>query len=93
MLQANGQRVLEIIGKDAGATGIILPEQMAAGVTALQAAIAKEEAEQKEVIAQAKANGEKPPNFDAVNLRKRAWPLVEMLQRCLKENAPITWGV
>ena len=39
MLEANGRRVLEIIGKDAGPKGIILPEQMPAAIAALEAAI------------------------------------------------------
>ncbi len=93
MLEPNGQRVLQVMGKDAGPTGIILPEQMLAAIDALTSAIAREEAEQQAAIAQAKAQGDVPPSFDAVSLRKRAWPMVEMLQRCAKENAPITWGV
>jgi hypothetical protein len=44
MLEANGRKVLEIIGKDAGPKGIILPEQMPAAIAALKAAIAHEEA-------------------------------------------------
>jgi Domain of unknown function (DUF1840) len=93
MLEPNGRRVLETIGKEAGPTGIILPEQMLAAIDALTSAITREEAQQQAAIAKAKAQGEAPPSFEAVSLRKRAWPLVEMLQRCAKENAPITWGV
>jgi hypothetical protein len=93
MLEPNGRRVLQIIGKDAQATGIVLPQQMPAAITALTNAIAQEETEQQAAIAAAKADGAVPPTFDAVNLRKRAWPFVEMLQRCVKENASVTWGV
>jgi Domain of unknown function (DUF1840) len=93
MLEPNGRRVLETMGKDAGPTGIILPEQMRGAIEALTTAITQEEDAQKTAIDQAKAKGEVAPRFDAVSLRKRAWPLVEMLQRCMKENAPITWGV
>ena len=39
MLEPNGRKVLEIIGKDAGPKGIILPEQMPAAIQALQDAI------------------------------------------------------
>jgi Domain of unknown function (DUF1840) len=92
MLEVNGRNVLRIIGKDAGPAGIILPDQMAAALDALKAAMEREEAEQKAAIAQAKAQGETPPKFDAINLRKRAWPFVEMLQRCAKEDASVTWG-
>lgn len=93
MLEANGRSVLQAIGKDAGPTGIILPEQMATAVIALQAAMAREEAEQQAAIVAAKAQGAPAPNFDAINLRKRAVPFIDMLQRCAKENASITWGV
>ncbi len=93
MLEPNGRRVLEIIGKDPGPTGIVLPEHMGAAIEALTAAIDKEEAQQQAAIAHAKAQGEAAPVFDAVSLRKRAWPFVEMLQRCMKEKASLVWGV
>jgi Domain of unknown function (DUF1840) len=93
MLEPNGRRMLEIIGKDAGPTGIILPEQMPAAVHALNAAMVREEAEQQAAILEAKAKAEVAPSFAAISLRKRAGPFVEMLQRCAKENASITWGV
>ena len=32
MLEPHGRRILEVIGKDTGATGIILPEQMPAAI-------------------------------------------------------------
>ena len=43
MLEANGRKILEIIGKDAGAKGIILAEQMPGAIAAIAAAIAHEE--------------------------------------------------
>jgi Domain of unknown function (DUF1840) len=93
MLEPNGRRVLEIIGKDAGPTGIILPEQMALAQEAIQRAVEIEEAQQKAAIAEAKAQGKPAPTFEALTLRKRAWPMLEMLQRCAKAKEPITWGV
>lgn len=93
MLEPNGRRVLEIIGKDPGPTGIVLPDEMGAAIEALTHAIEKEEALQQAAIAHAKAQGEVAPAFDAVSLRKRAWPFVEMMQRCLKEKASLVWGV
>lgn len=93
MLEANGRSVLQIIGKDADSAGIILPEQMPAAMLALSAAINSEEALQRAALAKAQARGYAPPRLEAISLRKRAWPLVEMLQRCAKESAPITWGV
>lgn len=93
MLEPNGRRVLEIVGKDPGPTGIILPEQMPAAQEAIARAVEHEEAQQKAAIAEALAQGRSAPAFEALSLRKRAWPMLEMLQRCAKANEPITWGV
>ncbi|MCM2253322.1 MAG: DUF1840 domain-containing protein [Ramlibacter sp.] len=93
MLEPNGRRVLQIIGKDPGPKGIILPEQMAGAAQALEAAIAREEAQQRALVEQAKANGEEPPRFEAVSLRQRALPFLEMLRRCEQAGKEIVWGV
>jgi len=93
MLEPNGRRVLQIIGKDAQPKGIILPEQMTAAVGALEAAIAKEEADQKAMVEEAKAKGEVPPRFDSISLRQRAVPFLDMLRRCEKAGEEIVWGV
>jgi hypothetical protein len=93
MLEPNGRRVLEIIGKDAGPKGIILPEEMPGAVKALEAAIAREEAEHQAIIDEAKAKGEVPPKFDAISLRQRAVPFLDMLKRCSTAGKEIVWGV
>ena len=93
MLEPNGRRVLQIIGKDAQPKGIILPEQIPAAVGALEAAIAKEEANQKAVVEEAKAKGETPPHFDSISLRQRAVPFLDMLRRCERAGEEIVWGV
>jgi hypothetical protein len=93
MLEPNGRRVLEIIGKDTGPKGIILPEEMQPAIAAIESAIAREEAEQKAVIEQAKAKGEVAPRFDAVSLRQRAVPFLDMLRRCSSAGKEIVWGV
>lgn len=93
MLEPNGRKVLEIIGKDPAPKGIILPEQMPAAVVALEAAITREEAEQKALIEEAQAKGEVPPRFEGVSLRQRAVPFIDMLRRCEKAGQEIVWGV
>ncbi|MDP3309775.1 MAG: DUF1840 domain-containing protein, partial [Polaromonas sp.] len=74
MLEANGRRVLEIIGKDAGAKGIILPEQMPAAIAALQAAIALEESHDEDA-------DDTPVAGEGLGLRQRALPFIDMLER------------
>ena len=93
MLEPNGRRVLEIIGKDPGPKGIVLPEEKQAAIGALESAIAREEADQQAAIDEAKAKGEVPPRFDAVSLRQRAVPFIDMLRRADKEGKEIVWGV
>jgi hypothetical protein len=86
MLEPNGRRVLQIIGKDPGPKGIILPEEMPGAISALESAIAQEEADQK-------ASGQPAAKTDSVSLRQRAVPFIEMLQRCAREKHEIVWGV
>ena len=97
MLPANGRRVLEIIGKDtsaeSGGKGILLPAQMAEAIAALQAAVAREEAEQQAAVAEALAQGATAPRFEAISLRQRTQPFIEMLRRCEKAEQAIVWGV
>ena len=84
MLELNGRRVLEIIGKDAGPKGIILPGQMPAAIAALQAAIVEEERAEKEAgVVQG----------DGPGLRQRALPFIELLQRNHQAGHEVVWGV
>ena len=97
MLQPNGQRVLSIIGKETGAPegdkGILLPQDMPAAMSALEAAIIQEEAQQKAAQEAALSRGEVPPRLEGISLRQRAVPMIDMLRRCEAANQPITWGV
>jgi hypothetical protein len=97
MLQPNGRRVLEIIGKDTQPgtddKGILLPEHMPAAIAALEAAIAREEADRKTAVATALAHNEAPPHFEVISLRQRALPFIEMLRRCEKAGHEVVWGV
>jgi Domain of unknown function (DUF1840) len=93
MLEPNGRRVLEIIGKDAGPQGIIQAEQMPAAISALEAAITQEEAAQKAAADEAKAKGEAAPRPEGVSLRQRAVPFIDMLKRCASAKQEIVWGV
>jgi len=97
MLQPNGQRVLEIIGKHSAAEpslkGILLPEQMTEALSALAAAIEHEEVQRKEAIQQAKADNLPAPHFEAISLRQRALPFMDMVRECMKAEEAILWGI
>ena len=84
MLEPDGKRVLEAIGKSPDARGIILAADIPAAISALQAAIAKEE------IA-SKAEGVEP--LDGPGLRQRAVPFIDMLRRNQRSGDDVVWGV
>jgi hypothetical protein len=93
LLEPNGRRVLEIIGKTPGAQGIILPEQMPDAIAALARAVAQEEADQQAAAEAARAAGLPPPPLEAVSLRQRAVPFADMLRRCAAAGKEVVWGV
>lgn len=87
MLEPIGRRVLQIIGKDPAPKGIILPEQMAAAVAALEASVAQDEAQR------AAPDPDAPEHPDAVSLRQRAAPFIAMLKLCNQAGKEVVWGV
>ena len=96
MLQPNGESILKIIGKGEASQlkqGILLPEDMAPAITALQAAVAREEKARAEVVQAAHDKGQAPPPAQAVSLRQRSLPFIQMAQRCLDAKKEIVWGV
>jgi hypothetical protein len=105
MLEPNGRRVLQIIGKDPSSTGIILTTQMAAAIAALESAVASEEAAIAEAKAAAKFSANSAfaedaettkttySNADNVSLRQRALPFIELLKSSHKAGVDIVWGV
>ncbi len=84
MLEANGRRVLEIIGKNPGPKGIILPEQMPAAIKALEDAIALEQSGDDEA-------GAVPG--DGLGLHQRAISFIDMLRRNHAAGHDVVWGV
>jgi cyclopropane-fatty-acyl-phospholipid synthase len=105
MLEPNGRRVLQIIGKDPSSTGIILPAQMPTALAALESAIASEESAIAEAKAAAKLNAQNTfgddadaakssySNADVVPLRQRALPFIELLKSSHNAGVEVVWGV
>ena len=92
MLEANGRKVLQVIGKSAGSTGIILASQMPAAIQALQDAIALEESTHQ--VAHTDDEHDAGAVYaDTPGLRQRAMPFIDMLQRNYKAQTEVVWGV
>lgn len=85
MLEPNGRRVLEVIGKQAGPKGIILAPEMPAAIAALEAAIALEESHDP------KGDGVVPA--DGLGLRQRSVSFIDMLKRNHAAGHEVVWGV
>jgi hypothetical protein len=92
------ERMLAIIGKDAGPKGIITVEQLGPAIEALQQAVDRDRAagQPPETNEPADGEGRDDPAVDSqrsVSLSQRAWPLLEMMNAARNADQPITWGV
>jgi hypothetical protein len=88
MTEAVGNRVMAVLGREPAAKGIFAVQDQPALMALIEAAIAADEA------ARAGAGrDEDDPRADAVSLRQRAWPLLDMLKRAHAARVDVVWGV
>lgn len=96
MFEKNGKEMLGVLGKDpADAKGIVTVEQLPGAIAAVKAAIESDKArlaEQAKEAADPDENDAKPSG-GGVSFFQRAVPLLELLERSLKDKVPVTWGV
>lgn len=93
MTQPVGDRVLKAMGREPQPQGIFLANDLPALMQTLEQAIESEEQARERLEAEAKARGDTPPPREAVSLRQRAWPLIEMMRRAQQADKEIVWGV
>ena len=90
MFEKNAKEALGVFGKDPDAPlGTVTVEQLPGAMAALKAAIAADRAKPSEQA----NNGEHPDKPAGVGFCQRAVPLVELLERSLKDKVPVIWGV
>jgi Domain of unknown function (DUF1840) len=89
MLEQHGSHLLRIIGKEPAPKGILLCDDMPQALRDLQAAIDEMEA----LVREREANGQASDGADAVTLRQRAVPFMDMLRRCIDNDCDVVWGV
>ncbi|MGE4377267.1 MAG: DUF1840 domain-containing protein [Burkholderiaceae bacterium] len=98
MLEPQGRRILQIIGKEPGVPGILTVEQIPAAIAALEAAVAAEEAliaarRQAAQEQQGETSKEQvEPAEEPIRLRQRVAPLIDMLRRSAAEGREVTWS-
>ncbi len=98
MLQATGEQLLAIIGKELAPKGIITVAQMPAAMAALNQAVHDSEAQGQDAAADttpatAHTPAEEATNPDPIRLRQRVAPLVAMLKECHTAQRDVVWGV
>lgn len=92
MLQPQGDQVLRLLGREPAASGIIEVAAMAAARQRLQQAL--DDAERTASgTASPSGDGDEPDTAQAVGLRQRLWPMVQMLERAEAGGEAIVWGV
>jgi hypothetical protein len=93
MLQANGDQLLRIIGKEPAARGIIEPAAMPAAILALEEAVRQDEAARAQAPQAAANEDQEKSEGEDVSLGQRARPLLEMMKSSQAMPCDIVWGV
>lgn len=89
MFDEVAHRMMEIMGKERTARGVITVEQMPECIARLKAAIAADRAQGR-----SRDDEEEETGVAArVGLAQRALPLVELIERSLAREKPVLWGV
>ena len=94
MLEPNGRQLVQIMGKTPGQGGIVTVEQIPGAIAAIEAAIVADErarAQAREEATQDGEDGSGESAAEAVSLRQRAAPLLDMLRRSAAEGREVTW--
>lgn len=89
MFDEVAQRMMELMGKEKAAQGVVTVGQMPEVIAHLKAAVAGDRAQNRGAQPE-DAEGEEAPR---VGLAQRALPLIELLEISLAGKKPVTWGV
>ncbi len=93
MLQPNAEELLKIIGKAPGPTGIITVAQAGAAIAALKAEIQRREALHEHPPVDTDDEPNDAARQEAVSLRHRAAPFMDMLAQSSTAGKDVVWGV
>lgn len=90
MLGPNGDQLLRVLGREPGARGIIEVDAMTEARQRIELALATADAAARDAAA---SPDEDERAREAVGLRQRVWPMLQMLERAQAAGEPIVWGV
>ena len=89
-------RLMEVMGKEPAAKGIVTVEQLAETIARLKAAIVRDKESRAGLTEDDLPQTEEAPDGSKrayVSLTQRAVPLIELLEWSLKKRVPVVWGV
>ena len=89
-------KMMEVMGKEPAAKGIITVEQLPDALARLKAAIARDKQSRAGMGEDDLPQTEESPDGSKrayVSLTQRAVPLIELLEWSLKKQLPLVWGV
>ena len=94
MLGPHGDAVLRLLGRAPQAKGIVEAGDIPAALAALRAAIAPANTPGAEGAEGGPRHAEDHDGDEqAVSLRRRLWPIIDMLERAAAADVPVVWGV
>jgi len=93
MFAAIARQLLEVIGKDCSARGVITTEQLPEAITRLRHAAAEQTAKPAASSGEARhaGTGDDEDESRPVGLGQRAFPLIELLQWTQQEDGFVLW--
>ena len=101
MLEADGRRLLKAMIGDDPVKGIVQVAELPQVLARLEAAVAQDEVLRKAQAEKAAARqygdearqDEQDAALPAIRLAQRAAPMLQMIRRCMAEDADLVWGV
>lgn len=94
MLEDLTSRIFEILDRPLEARGVFLIEQLPIAIEKLEAAIAEDEKQRKEMLED--ESDKKPDSSTKVKrdrLGQRAFPFIQLLKAALANQEMVIWGV
>lgn len=91
MFAAVARQLLEILGKDCSARGVITTEQLPEAIERLRLTAAGTTSSTPEPESDDQRNEEQDDQAPAVGLGQRAYPLIELLEWTRKEEGFVLW--
>ena len=101
MLEADGRRILKAMVGDDPVKGIVVAANLPQALARLESAVAQDEALRKlraektaaRQAGQERTEDEEEAALPAIRLAQRATPMLQMIRRCMAEQADLVWGV